>query len=403
MNVHARRFPLFDSLRAIAAILVLCSHAAGSARATDPGSAAQPFAARLGVGVAIFFVISGFLLYRPFLRSQVIGSPRPRLLSYGLGRFLRIFPPYWVALTVTAVWVSAPFAFSDDWPYLYFLVQNYVDLGLAGIAVAWSLCVEVAFYVFLPVFVFVMTQVSGSTPRSRLRSAAIGVALLAVIALVLRGWLGARGGSVFPDEVPATFLDWFALGMGLAVLSVWLETRDDDLPSWLRPIERWPSLCWLAALAAFVALGLFFDPDAQGFGAGGEWGAHVLYGVVGVSMTVPLVVGDQTQGVVRRVLANRVLLFLGLVSYGIFLWHLAVLQQLDRWGLHDVEFLHPYILWPVVTLALTTVIATASYYLIERPAMGLRRRILGSDADRPSGEATAEPAPAGPLPVRDPA
>src|SRR5687767_14314678 len=135
MNVHARRFPLFDSLRAIAAILVLCSHAAIFAGATDPGSAVQPYAARLGVGVAIFFVISGFLLYRPFLHSQVTGNPRPRLLSYGLGRFLRIFPPYWVALTVTAAWVSAPFAFSGDWPYLYFLMQNYVDLGLAGIAV----------------------------------------------------------------------------------------------------------------------------------------------------------------------------------------------------------------------------------------------------------------------------
>jgi peptidoglycan/LPS O-acetylase OafA/YrhL len=96
-----------------------------------------------------------------------------------------------------------------------------------------------------------------------------------------------------------------------------------------------------------------------------------------------------------------VLLYLGLVSYGIFLWHQAVLEQLENWGLGDVGFIHPYLLWPGVALALSTVIATVSYYALERPAMGLRRRILGPRADRPRGEALAEPAPATPLAVRD--
>src|SRR4051794_28133520 len=101
MNVRARRFPLFDSLRALAAILVLSTHAAGPAHAADPGAFVRPFAVRLGAGVAVFFVISGFLLYRPFVHARVAGEKRPGFGSYALGRFLRIYPAYWVALTVT--------------------------------------------------------------------------------------------------------------------------------------------------------------------------------------------------------------------------------------------------------------------------------------------------------------
>ena len=403
MNVHARRFPLFDSLRAIAAIAVLGAHAAGPAQAVTEEAFARPFAMRLGVGVAIFFVISGFLLYRPFLAAHVTGAARPRFGSYALGRFLRIYPAYWVALTVIAAWGYADAAFTSDGPYLYLLIQNYFDLGLAGIGTAWSLCVEVAFYVFLPLFVVALGHAGGTSAESRLRRAAVAIGALAAIGLVLRAWLTARGGHVAADEVPATFLDWFALGMGLAVLSVWVETRGERLPRGLRWLDGAPSAAWAAALVAFVVLSLAFDPDEPGYGAGGEWGAHVLYGVVGVALALPVALGDHSRGLLRRMLANRVLLYLGLVSYGIFLWHIAVIRQLEEWHLERVDFVHPYILWPAVTLALTTVIATLSYYAIERPALGLRRRLLGPEADRPAGEATAEPAPAGPLPVRDPA
>jgi peptidoglycan/LPS O-acetylase OafA/YrhL len=333
----------------------------------------------------------------------VTGSQRPGFGSYALGRFLRIYPAYWVALTLIAAWGHAAGAFSGDWPYLYLLIQNYFDLGLAGIGTAWSLCVEVAFYVFLPLFVLALAHAGGASPAARLRRAAVAIATLAVIGLVLRAWLTAQGGHVAADEVPATFLDWFALGMGLAVLSVWIETRDELLPRGLRWLDRAPGLAWAGAFAAFVALCLVFDPEQPGYGAGGEWGAHVSYGVVAILMALPVAIGDQTRGLLRRVLASRVLLYLGLVSYGIFLWHIAVIRQLEEWHLERVEFVHPYLLWPLVTLAITTVIATISYYAVERPAMGLRRRLLGSAADRPAGEATAEPAPARPLAVRDPA
>src|SRR3954468_1026114 len=100
MNVRARRFPLFDALRGIAAVLVVARHAADHTPAADPSATAYPYVTAMGgIALAMFFVISGFLLYRPFVATQVAGSPRPRFMPYALGRFLRIFPAYWLALT----------------------------------------------------------------------------------------------------------------------------------------------------------------------------------------------------------------------------------------------------------------------------------------------------------------
>jgi peptidoglycan/LPS O-acetylase OafA/YrhL len=395
MNVHARRFPLFDSMRALAAILVLCSHAAGPAHAADAGTFAHPFAVRLGSGVAVFFVISGFLLFRPFLSAWVAGEPRPRFVPYALGRFLRIYPAYWVALTITVLWVST-LKFEHGWWWLYLLMQNYFHLGLAGIGAAWSLCVEVAFYVFLPFFVLALQRMPLRTGATRLAGAAVAVGALAAIGLGTRAYLLAHGGELRANENPVTFLDWFALGMGLAVVSLWVERRDERLPRWLRPLDRFPGLAWIVALGVFVAVSLGWESSGH-FDGGSVWATHALYGVFAVALVVPVALGDQSRGLLRRVLSNRVLLYLGLVSYGIFLWHLAVLEQLSRWHLDRIGFIHPYILWPLVTLLMTTAIASVSYYVIERPALTLRRRLVGRPPERLRDESLAEPAPVGPL------
>jgi peptidoglycan/LPS O-acetylase OafA/YrhL len=404
MNVHARRFPLFDSLRGIAAILVVTRHATANAGALDPGTFIRPYMTVVGgCALAIFFVVSGFLLYRPFVHATVSGGRRPGFGSYALGRFLRIAPAYWVALTLTTLWFSHPYVFTEDWPLFYGLIYIYFDLGLAGVGTAWSLCVEIAYYAFLPFFVLFVARLPGATEGARLRNCALAVAGLVAIGLATRGVLVERvaDGGVTPDIVPATFLDWLGMGMGLAVVSVWVQTRGDVLPRGLRVLDRFPGVAWAAAVAAFLVTAIFFDEIAPGFGASDKWATHIGYGLFALALVVPAALGDERRGLVRRVLANRVLLYIGLVSYGIFLWHLSVLEQLEEWNLQQIDFIHPYLVWTLAALLGATAIATVSYYLIERPAMGLRRRILGRKADQPAGEALAEPAPAGPLPVRD--
>ena len=160
------RFPLLDSVRAIAALSVLVFHASFWSKITLTGSALAPFLTRLDVGVAIFFVLSGFLLYRPFVRAHLQGTPEPRAVAYGWRRALRILPAYWLALTVIALVVPKPDTFQADHAVVYYgFLQIYGDLVFGGISQAWTLCVEVTFYAMLPLWALAMRRLP-ATARS---------------------------------------------------------------------------------------------------------------------------------------------------------------------------------------------------------------------------------------------
>ncbi len=104
----------------------------------------------LSAGVPVFFVISGFLLYRPFVASRLGVAPQPQLRRYTRRRVLRIFPAYWVALTVLAIYPGLPGVFTDRWWVFYGLVQNYSPSEqFHGLLQAWSLSVEFTFYILL--------------------------------------------------------------------------------------------------------------------------------------------------------------------------------------------------------------------------------------------------------------
>jgi peptidoglycan/LPS O-acetylase OafA/YrhL len=124
--------------------------------------------------------------------------------------------------------------------------------------------------------------------------------------------------------------------------------------------------------------------------------------VVALGLIVPAVVGDQTRGLVRKILGNRVLLYLGLISYGIYLYGGAATVQLDRWGLPDQlaswqSRLPAYLVVVATGLVFTVLIASISWFALERPL--LRLKGLVGPPRTPGGEALAEPtavsAPAG--------
>lgn len=400
VNVRAARFPLFDSLRAIAALAVLATHAAVFAGVQYTASPMRPFAARLEVGVAIFFAISGFLLYRPFVLARVRGVAAPAAGPYAWRRFLRIVPAYWVALTVVALWTGLPGVFTAEGVLRFYGIAQAYDASTigGGLAQAWSLTIEVAFYAFLPLYAFVVARLA----RGRgLRADLAGVA---VLVLVAAGWKAAVLGGVHGGQVEVTalllalpaYLDHFAGGMALAILSVWLQVRDsDELPRRLRWLDERPWIPWAVALAAFWAVstrigleGEFFEPIA----ADQYWARHYLYAIVGVGIVTPAVVGDPARGWVRKLLGWRPLLWLGLISYGIFLWNLALMGRLEEWGLGEVAVLGGYGGFLVAGLAFTVLFAAASYYVVERPALSLRR-LFGGQPPATRGEAVEERAP----------
>jgi peptidoglycan/LPS O-acetylase OafA/YrhL len=185
--------------------------------------------------------------------------------------------------------------------------------------------------------------------------------------------------------------------MLLAVISVWvLDRRDGALPQPLRVLARFPSLAWAIAAAAFVGgalwLGLHdvYTPTEY-------MGRHLLNSVIAIAVLIPAVFGDPRRGLTRRILANRAIVYLGLISYGFYLFHWAVIQQLFRWKLEGrIGFLTSYPAWFVTALAGALVLGSLSYYVVERPALSLKRLVPPRPRQR-RDEALAEPAPAAPV------
>jgi peptidoglycan/LPS O-acetylase OafA/YrhL len=411
VNARAGKLPLVDSLRAIAALCVLLTHTAVAAGVSgNPSSALSPYAQRLDVGVAIFFLISGLLLYRPFVLARLTGRGAPTTGPYAWRRFLRIAPAYWLALTITVIWVgtsaSALGVFTPSgFPTYYLMLQTYRGQTLSGgLVQGWTLTIEITFYAFLPVYAWVQRRIPARTPREALRWELLGLLALVVISEIWKALLLARGNPhqvvITPalDSLPA-FLDQFALGMGLAVLSAWIQLRGSS-PLWVKRFDRAPVVSWLFAALAFYLVSKRIGISPRFFAPMGVWpylGRQWLYAAVAFGLLLPAVIGDQTRGIPRRILALRPLAWLGLISYGIYLWQTTVLAQLSRWNFGADSVIHPYLWWSLGTLAMTVAIAAASYYLLERPVLSLKN-LFGSQRTAP-GESLVEAAPAAPPPA----
>ena len=356
-----------DGVRAIAALSVLVFHAVGFyARGAGVDAWARPWVGRLDVGVAVFFLLSGYLLYGLFLHRRI------RVGAYALRRALRIVPAYWVALTVAALALGL----RDVWanvPLFYGFAQTYRGSTAGeGLGQAWTLCVEVLFYAFLPLWALVLVK-----SRSLWPLVALFVASFAYKVLILRTFEGMVGPLEPALIALPAFLDWFALGMGMALL----EARG------VRFCKPW---AWaLGAGGFYVASVLLLWNARLDAYTHTQWLVrHVSYAAIALCVLAAGVAG-------ARALRWPPLVRVGEISYGVYLYHLLVLALLARWGLGRWEDrVHPYALWLAFALAGSLLLATLSWRLVERPLWRASRRASARRASAP-GAPNPSPAPRG--------
>jgi len=369
------RFPALDGLRAIGALAVLTTHVGFHSGESLNG----PFAgllARLDVGVAIFFAISGFLLYRPHVVAWFDGTLPPLTLPYLRNRALRILPALWVAVVLAAVLV--PHKDSITWvTYLQHatLTQIYFD-GLAadGLTQLWSLATEVAFYLLLPVLAKLLTGYERPTRRSvRWRLVVLGA-----FTLLGPAWMAganatdhARAGLWLPG-----YVGWFAVGMGFAL---WQVARSSGRlgPSALDTLTKIPGTVWGVAVVLLV---IAASPVAGPYNLstptpGQAFVKSLLYTGIAACVLFPALNPTARSA---RVLGGKVGHIAGDISYGVFAYHvivLGVVEQVSGYTLFSGRF--ALLFFP--TLVLSAAVAAASYYGMERPIMRFGRRDRGYD------------------------
>lgn len=338
MSAPASRNAPLDGVRGLAAVGVFVFHT--SNRVGETYGEAYRYLGHLDVGVRVFFILSGCFIYKPFVRAHLRDGRGLALGEYTWKRFWRIYPAYWLALAFA---VAVGYATIEGWSGLFkhgLLVQNYFDdEGGTGLRESWTLVVEITLYVVLPVFAIGVRLLGRLIGRARAEVVgSLGVLVVGI--LCLPAYVDAR--SVFSNAGFGRVLEPAILaagaGMMLAVLDTvsWPESVQIRIERIAAPAARW----WLGAAGVFVLLAGwladdFTSPRLHSSRAPGwihyQWG-HAL---IATLLVTPLVLAPSGGGRLRGFLSRRWVVFLGVVSFSFYLWHIRVLTFVLRRGGFD--------------------------------------------------------------------
>ncbi len=360
-------FPELDGLRFIAFMMVYLFH----------GGISQGIMARLigsraawalrengRFGVQLFFILSGYLIATLLLREEARYG-KISLRAFWIRRILRIWPLYYLIVVIGFFFIPAlqgqlatpgyrdmlrihliPFlAFVGNWSMA--LVTPLPD----WLSILWSVCVEEQFYLIVPLLIAFVG------PRYR-RAV---VAALIVMAIAVRWYCANRYGS----ELMIVFntfaqFDTLLSGVLLALCLGWDRDRP-QLTRWLRWLQ-WPF---------YVVVGWLMSQTQLGHGT--PW--HKTWDFVwvwlcGLGIVIVAVWG---QGWLRQALAYSRLVWLGKISYGLYMYHEIAMLVRERATSYLRWFPNKDELLTIGALALTIALAAASYYGFERRFLQLKR------------------------------
>lgn len=375
-DVRSSQIAALTGMRGFAALVVVVVHTSGYSN--------YPWLGIHGYGPIALFVLSGFLLYRPFARWVLGVAERPRILDFALRRVFRIFPAY---LAVLFVWVlvyppAAPNG-GVGWLKAVTLVNTFDFFALIpGLKQAWSLGTELSWYVALPVLAAAMMFVVRMVPeRWRLR-VHVGLLMSSVpVSVVWTVYLRHGGPESGAMWLPA-YLGCFGLG---ALVGLMMEAERAGLTDISRG-RRLMQDPWLLPVLAlgFLAIALSELAGPHTWDRVATLTDTLVRNGASTGLAISLLVMSVFAGprsVVVKVLSSRFMQATGRWSYGIYLWHLPVI-----WLMFE-EF--TFADGPVELMACLLVVAVISYLLgaatyawVEVPTIGWSRQL---GARLPSG------------------
>ena len=354
--------PAVEGMRACAAIGVVVTHVAfqtGHSSGVD-----GRLLGRFDLAVAVFFALSGFLLWRGHAAAERDLGPRPRTGHYLRSRVVRIMPAYLVAVVVILTLLpDSNHASPTVWLANLTLTQIYVPLTLTGgLTQMWSLSVEVAFYLALPILAFLARRLP------------VGARLPVIAALGALSWawgwlpLAVLGGGTGANPVnwPPAYFSWFAAGMMLAELV-------HSPVGWVHRLARRRAAMAAIAVAGYlVAASPLAGPAGLVPSTAAQFSVKTAMGsVVAFALLAPLVLDRPDTP--HRLLGSTFMVTLGRWSYGLFIWHLAALDMVfPVLGIFAFNGHMPAVL--VLTLLFGIAIAAVSYALVESPCREALRR-----------------------------
>jgi len=354
--------PAVEGMRACAAMGVVVTHVAFQT-GHSTGATGRLFG-RFDLAVAVFFALSGFLLWRGHAAAARGLAPRPRTGHYLRSRAVRIMPAYVVAVAVILTLLpDSNHASLTVWLANLTLTQIYVPLTLTGgLTQMWSLSVEVSFYLALPVLALLARRL----PVAARLPAIAALAMLSLAWAWVPTFLTDASTWNNPLDWPPAFFSWFAAGM---LLAEWVHSGI-GLPH--RLARKRVLMAVIAVAAYLVAASPLAGPAGLAVGSAAQFAVKTAMGsLVAFALVAPLVL--DRPGTPHRVLGSTTMVTLGRWSYGLFIWHLAALDMVfPVLGTFAFSGRMPSVL--ALTLIFGWAIAAVSYGLVESPCREALRR-----------------------------
>lgn len=347
-----------EGMRACAAMGVVLTHVAFQTGTS--GGVVGRLLHRFDLAVAVFFALSGFLLWRGHAAAARGLRHRPRTGHYLRSRLVRILPGYLVAVVVILTLLpEANHASRTVWLANLTLTQVYVPLTLtAGLTQMWSLSVEVSFYLALPILAALAYRLP---VRAR-------VPVIAAVAVASFGW------GLLPIHTheyvnflnwPPAYASWFAAGMLLAEWTVSPIGRPHRLAR-----NPW-AICGIALVAYLISASPLAGPRDLVPATLAQFVVRTSMGaIVAGTLLAPLVLDRPDTP--HRIMGSPVMVTLGRWSYGLFIWHLAALVMVFPM-VGKFMFNGNLIVIFVLTTVLGFAMAAVSYALVENPCRNMLR------------------------------
>lgn len=371
------KFPVADSLRAIAIFSVVLYHLIWQGRPLFRGHVLT--LAYFGVwGVNCFFVLTGFLLAKPFVRSLTSNSPLPNIPRFFVRRFYRIYPAYFVAIVASSivayVYAEVRPTFVDVGSHLMML-QSYSPKTVFSLnSPLWTMGIDAVFYVCLPVITFVLRPMMTRIPLSG-RTSALLTLLLAVV--ISSGWYRYHQYASHPkaifDYAESTVFVRNLLGMATAfALGIGVEIATTSTTAARRPY--YIALALLGTLIAAVQLVLQLEvnraatPTAFARMAlvdplAAASSALILYGLVQLESKS-----------LKRIVESRFTQLISALSYSIYLVHMPIIAAIKRAIVTaHVPTGNLFVLLGVLSLPIVGLVAFVLYRVVEQPFLRIKK------------------------------
>lgn len=356
LSEHGAKISALDGLRGLAVLLVFFSHTSNAGYLLIPSFS---FSGVGTYGVFLFFVLSSFLLTRPFLRNGKNAFKKKHLLNYFIRRFFRVYPLYLFFLLLALVSsILFSIVLNKNIPVgvpFHLTLENFFNqLTLQeGKSITWSIVVEFHYYFVLP---FIALAYSVVLKNKILPSLIMTLLLILVVQMF---WPASQMRN---DEIRlGPYLPVFFIGSFLAVIDIYWKENGWDKDKNIQMILD------ISGVLAMMIL-FFMIPSVSSFIQGEKLPIGIFHReliLISVLWAVVLLACVNGRDLFKRVFSSVFLRYLGLISFSIYLSHLVGIRIVKNIGLN----------WSVdgwLMLAITVVMSHVTFVVIERPASKIR-------------------------------